>query len=413
MIPHVKKILFAFCLLSIVMVFGYSMKRGAQPTSDFMAYYGYSRLTLEGKQLEQYYTYDTFNNYIDSLGFPTMKVKPHNLPTNAFAMLPLARLSPQNAKIIWTLFSLALYFWSIIILFKIQGLTLKDNLGIGLLTLALLWRPLYENIAMGQFYIVLLFLFTISIYALIHKKTFFSSLPVAGTLLLKGYGIVALLWFVFKRKWSVLSITTLIVILTIVASLPLFSLSTWNAYYIEILSQLGRTAIDGHVAYQTINGFFLHMFTFDAHWLPFPVVQLSQGIVFGISLIANIALMSIVFAYTRVTTKNDVYLSYSAVIALGVVTAPISEEHSYILFLPLIIGLTVHLLKENNGKVQFTTPTLVMLISIALLAIPLRYEQLQYVHAPLIFFAYPKLYAGIALLMSYCFVVRKSDKQTA
>ncbi|MBI5215393.1 MAG: DUF2029 domain-containing protein [Ignavibacteriae bacterium] len=372
-----------------------------------MAYYGYSRLVLEGKQLEEYYDYNTFNQYIGTLGFPEMKVKPHNLPTNAFGMLPIAWLSPRNAKIAWTILSLILYLFSVTLLLKMNKLQLKDNLGIGIFAFALLWRPLYENIVMGQFYIALLFLFTLSIYALTKKQVALSSLPIVSTLLLKGNGIVPLLWFAFKRNWKITCSIILLLIVLVIISLPLFSLSTWNAYSTEIVSNLGRTPLDGHVAYQTVNGFLLHMFTFDEHWLPTPLIHLPNTIVFAMSLIVNLLLMILVFTYTAIFGKNQSYLSYSAVIALGVITAPISEEHAYILFLPLIIGLLTQIMNENKGRVTLNFFTFTFLLSIALLAVPIQYEKLQFAQAPLIFFAYPKLYAGLLILICYSFITRK------
>lgn len=362
--------------------------------------------------MDKYYQYDEFNEYIGSLGFPTMKVKPHNLPTNAFGMLPLALLTPYQAKIAWTILSLILYFLSIKLLLNLNGLHLQSNLGIGVVTLSLLWRPLYENIVMGQFYIALLFLFTLSMYTLTKKQHVLTSLPIASALLLKGYGIVAVLWFAFKRNWNVLGSTIILFIAVVMISLPLFSTSTWNAYYSEIVSTLGRTPLDGHVAYQTVNGFFLHIFTYDEQWLPHPLITLPQIVVVIFSLVANLLLMIFVFRHTPVSEKNQMYFSYSSVVALNVVTAPISEEHAYILFLPLIIGLLAHLLKENNGKVALNFLSIICLISIILLALPIRYETLQFAKAPWILFAYPKLYAGLGILICSSLYSRSHSPQT-
>jgi len=386
---NLRLFLIVVCLFSIVASVGYSTKYWSKPTSDFMAYYAYSHLLIEGKQLADYFEYDSFNRYVASLGFPEMKVKPHNLPTNALGMLPLAFLTPTVANVTWILLSIILYVISIKLLLSIYGLSLSDNIGIGLLAFSFLWRPFYENIVMGQFYIVLLFFYTLSIYALVKKRNAFSALPLLFTLFLKGNGVLALLWFAFTRRWKILLTVVSLLLVVVAVLLPFFSPQTWNAYYQEVVSTLGRTPLDGHVAYQTINAFLLHMFTYDEQWLPSPLIAMPSSIVFVLSLLINLLLTILVFRFTTKKNFGNEALSYSAIVAVGVVTAPISEEHAYVLFLPLIIGLFVHYLKESEMKIQFNWQNITFFASVLLLAIPLKYEQLQFAQVPMVFLAYP------------------------
>jgi hypothetical protein len=123
---------------------------------------------LEQKDFDKVYNYDFINEKMSSYGVSASPLIRHNIPTNALVLLPLTWLSPHQAKLTWTIISVVLLVISLVILFKLYRISINENLGIGLLAIIFLLRPIYEN--WGQIYFLLLFLFSLSMLGLVHMK---------------------------------------------------------------------------------------------------------------------------------------------------------------------------------------------------------------------------------------------------
>ncbi|MBI3195487.1 MAG: DUF2029 domain-containing protein [Ignavibacteriae bacterium] len=163
---HYRKVFWTVFVLTACMFLAYSVKWMTRPTHGFAAYYTSSRMLLEGEDFRLLYNYQTFNNKIHSYGMKEVLDAPNNLPTNALAFLSVAWLPPREAKIAWTIISLILFVLSMFILFRVYDISLREDVGVTLLSVIFLWRPIYDAIAQGQLYFLLLFLFSPVLYGL-------------------------------------------------------------------------------------------------------------------------------------------------------------------------------------------------------------------------------------------------------
>jgi Glycosyltransferase family 87 len=367
-------------------------------THGFAAYYGYARLLLDEKDFSKTYNYEYFNYRLRSYGL--VDDLPNNIPTNAFIVLPIVWMSAKSARIFFIAGSILLLCLSIILLFRLHRISLESDMCFALLAIILFFHPILANIALGQLYFILLFLFIVSLYGVTTKNVWLTAIPTALSLILKGYGIVPLIWFGWTKRWKEFFLTITVVAVAIFATLPLFKLDTWTIYYEKVIRTLGRLPSDGHVAYQCVNGFMTHLFIYDQQWHPFPLFSLSERTVFLIGVSLSILVILFVFR-NRPANDHQTAMSFSAAVAAGVVTAPLAEEYHFVLFLPLAISLFSCMFSKNREPLRFGLIELATIGGILLLTLPLPYKSLQYSRAPLILLAYPKLYGGLLILFGY------------
>ncbi|HET7152571.1 MAG TPA: glycosyltransferase family 87 protein [Candidatus Kapabacteria bacterium] len=391
----IKYFLWAGCVFSVLIFAMYSYTHVPRLTEGYAAYYKFSRVLVEGKNIGALYDSTALNNPIYDYGIKKYDVL-FNPPTSALALAPFAYMNAYDARISWSIVLIIAFLCAIYVLFRIYSVSWRTNVGIGLLALLFVWYPSYINVRFAQIYFLLLFLFAISLYGIKNRRPFLTAIPIALALLLKGYGVVPLLWLLYNKRWREAAISIGFVVIAIAATLPLLGTDSWIAFYNTVFLNLGKMPCEAQVAYQDINGFMMHLFLYNKDWSPFPIFVLPETVVFSISAILNISAIGATIALSS-KTRNNV-LSYALAIAVGVITSPLSFEHHYVLFLPLVIGL----IAEFSDKDVHTPPnktTILLLAAILLMALPLHYADLQTASAPLILLAYPKLYAGLAILL--------------
>ncbi len=366
-------------------------------THGFAMYYTYSRLLIEGRFTADLFDADRFNERIASLGMSGVVDVPNNPPTTAIALLPFAWMPPVTAKIAWTIVSLGLFVFSLRLLLQLYDVKAGEVLVPGLGTLAFVWRPVYDTIALGQVYFLILFLCCLTLAGIRRKGPALTSLPISMSLALKGYGILPLIAIAVVRRWRSVVLVSVGVAVIVGAALPFLGADVWHAYLTRVLPTLGMLPSDAHVAYQTINGFVHHLFVYDAQWLTHPVISLPTGLVDILSGALN--LLIIVEVVRRPPGDGGVVLWFSAVIAAGVVTSPLAEEYHFVLFLPYVFGLCAAIERGWDGSGRLRAVQWLALAAVAVMAAPLPYKALQSASFPLVLLAYPKLYAGITLLV--------------
>src|SRR5437867_3783826 len=155
--------LLRYCFFVTLLIFlAYSFIKIPIVTHGFTGYYTFSRMLLKGEDLGKSYDSSYFNVKIKEYGINGVYDVQPNIPTNSFAYLPVAWLNPLTAKIVWGTLSIAFLLVSILLLLHVYEISIRDNAGTLALILALIWRPVYLNLALGQIYLFLLFLFSIS-----------------------------------------------------------------------------------------------------------------------------------------------------------------------------------------------------------------------------------------------------------
>ena len=356
-------------------------------------------MLLEGEDLGKSYDSSYFNVKVKEYGIHRVYDVQPNIPTNSFVYLTVAWLPPETAKIVWGIFSIAFLLLSVLLLLNVFEISIRDNIGVLVLTLVLIWYPVYLNLALGQIYLFLLFLFCISMKGVKNNSNSRAAIPVSLCFLSKGYGWIILFWFLIRRKWKIALTILSFIIIGFLLTLYFIKWNTWLTYLNLIAASVGRHSTDSFAAYQNINSFVRHLFIFDKDLNPFPLINLPGGAVFAIVIVINIAI--ILLMSLRIYKENNpqkLLLSYSAFLGLGVITAPVAEEYSYVLFLPLAIILFKYLFE---GFKKVTLQGLIYAAAVLLIVLPLDYKSLQFSAFPLWLLAYPKLYAGIILLICY------------
>lgn len=399
------------CLLAFLYLTIFSVKWVPKLTHGFAGYYTFSRMLLTGEDMSKAYNEDYFSTKIKEYGIDVYDIISGNLPVNSLTLTPFAWMKPFTARIAWSIFSIAAFLFSIIILFKLYNIKLNSETGLLILIITLLWRPVYENIAFGQIYAVLLLLFSLSLLGLRKNKSVLVTFPLSSVLLLKGYGAVNFIWLVVKKKWKELIYSVGFILAGIAMSTLILGINTWKVYLSSVINKMGQLPVTGHTAYQTINSLIIHLFIFDPKWLPHPVISLHYSFVFVLSICLSILFIAYILFEGKIY-KDFLPLSFSAAVAAGVVTAPIAEEYHYMLFLPLIIGMSKYLIEHYKESRRFGLREFFFLFAVFVIIIPLNYKLLQFSSAPQYLLAYPKLYAGIILLIIYKHIARLHSLET-
>jgi hypothetical protein len=389
----------------------YAIRASTHVTHGFAMYYTYSRMLVEGVPFEQAYSYSEFNDRIRSYGIEGILDMPNNLPTTAFALLPVAWLPPVEAKVAWTFLSLVFFGVGLYAMLRAYGVAWNDVRMWGVLALALLWRPIYDGIALGQIYFMLFSLFMLAAWSIVRARQRTSGIAVGLAFLVKGYGLVPAVWFALRghRKAATVFASTLAI--GVLATFPFLHMASWERFASGVVTGLGRRPTDAHVAFQTVNSLLFHLFTFDPRWIPNPVVILPGLFVTIASYSINLSIVVIVLIRSRATTSRETLLGFAAAIAVSVVTAPLAEEYHFLLFLPLVAGLGLEFWDRWEGDKRQHVLTALYLVSVLVLAVPLRYKALQDSAFPLILLAYPKLYAGLGILFCYVMISRLSTSR--
>lgn len=399
--------LLKFTAIAALLVFtAYMVRWMGKPTFGFGMYYAFSRMVLNTEDLAKAYDFDYFNSRMHNFGIPGIDM-PNNMPTGALPMLPIAWLDAGTAKTAWMLISAGLFVWSLRKLFTVYGIPITQNLGLGLVTFVFVFRPLYEGMALGQMYFLILWLFVLGMPVATQEKTYRVTVPLAIILAIKGYGIVQLLWFAFRKNWRVPTMAVLGTILIILLTLPLMGSNSWIEFLHSILSEAGSPK-GAHVSYQSLNGFLHHFLTFDPTWSPSPLLALPGWSVLVLSSGGSLLLIAFVLKLRAASGEQAHALSYSASIAVGVITFPPASEYHYVLFLPLIVGLATTLYRlhtESAPASRFLVSAVVA--SSLLMAAPIKYQQLQESGSLMGLLAYPKLYAGISLVLCFTSLMRR------
>ena len=369
-----------------------------RPTSGFAMYYTYARLAIGGESLAGMYDAAFFDAKMREFGF-NLRDESNNPPSAGLVYMPVAWLGPAGAKIAWSALSLAALACALNILFGISGIRPLGTGGLLLLTLVFLWHPGYDNVAFGQVYFVLLLLFAMSMKGLANGGRAMTSIPLASAILVKGYGVIPAVLLPLGRRWKESVLVVACAAAIVIATLPLFGVSPWGVFLWRILPSLGGRPSDGNVAYQTINGFLRHLFTYDPAWLPHPLVILPVTLVNVLGYALSLGLVCLVLRRARFGTVQDRFLSFSAAVASGVVTAPIAEEYHYVLFLPLVFALSAGERFRGGAWKENIPGTAILALALLFMAAPFHYKVLQDSSFPFFLLAYPRLYAGVAMLL--------------
>lgn len=421
---NINKILLITCISLIGVFLFYSASRSAKLTHGFASYYTFSKILINNGDISLAYDTTYFYQKLSALGFGNIKDIANNPPGNALVMLPVVWLEPLPAKKLWVCLSVLFVFASLFLLAKTLDSSIKSNSALFMICIALIFYPLYNGIALGQTYALVLLLFSACLYGLKNNKPWLVTLPLALIIFIKGYGIIPLIFLLLMKKYREFFMTILAVAALMLMTLPFFHIDAWQVYFNNVLSGFGSSALFANTANQSLNGFVRHLFMFDPALNPNAIGALSQS---AIALVVYAAsLFIIVLVWFSVKKKSyDIpktepsplgragwcdLLIFGSAISLNVVLAPVAEEYHFVLLLPMMI-IAGKFLIENYKR---SSPVFIVFVFLfLLLAAPINYKSLQPYGFPVYLFAYPKLFAAMFMIFISLFVFKRvSERRT-
>jgi hypothetical protein len=181
------------------------------PSSDFPNYYTAARLLEERQPLRRFYEWPWFQRHIARFGFGTQLGG--YIPQTPLTMLPflaVASMPPLAARRVWVIFNLAFLATALYLISRVTGFRLSTVWLIALCS----YPALRSNILLGQYYLLLLAMFSALAFCLVRGRDTAAGILSGCSAVLKLYGAPFLLFFAAARR----NRATRAMLLTIVAS---------------------------------------------------------------------------------------------------------------------------------------------------------------------------------------------------
>ena len=263
--------------------------------------------------------------------------------------------------------------------------------------------PLHKNLLYGQYYILLLLIFTASLWLYLHQKRLLAGLVLGIGFGLKIFPLFFLLYFLRKKDSE--ATTGLLVGSGAVAlvSLAAFGLELNRTYLLHVLpwALRGEAADPFNLAANSLSALLHHLFIHEPEWNPHALLHAPAVVAAGRPLLqALIFCPAILLAKPREFRPLQVRLEWSAYIVslLAISTMPASY-HFTLLILPMAIMMAA-LIEEKRFRV------LALLLALYFgICFPFWRSDFD---GGMAFLAVPRLYLLIALcLFSYSLLRQK------
>ncbi len=316
-------------------------------------------------------------------------------PTTPILLLPLGLLSGTALNVSWALANFAALIGAITLSLATCSSRRHRLLLVLSATGALLSAPLYENLYRGQVYVFILLLYAVGLWAITHAHDGLAGVTLGILLAIKLSGwplwIILLAW----RRWRILLWASASVVVIVIATLLVMSAQVWLVYLTQTLPHWSASVMATVPAYQTVNGFFQHLFRYDAELNPSPIWDAPP-----LATLLSLGLTLLMLAITLTRTKQ---LHWLVGIVLSVILAPLAEQYHF-----LILTAPFALLAVQWHRFNFET-RVVFMLAIALVIAPLPYKNPQWWQGAWALFAYPRLYGALILWALLIFTPSDAD----
>ena len=261
-----------FIILTGVFIYSVFIPSTQKINTDFPNYYVSSNMYLDGKDMRTAYDNVEFNRQLLMYGIDDQIVSytPYP-PLTALIMLPVAKLTPLEAKLWWNIFNLLLLACCIFILSKITQL---DFFKCGLIFF-LSGFALANNFMFGQVYLLVLFFLLLGMYFMQRDKDILSALFIALSIVLKFYTIFFIFLFIFKKKYKLLVYT---IVFSVLIYIPVVLLTGFDLnwfYFTTIMPRLGDAWVGTVYAaeYQSWLSLVHRWFSYEPMLNPEPLIE--------------------------------------------------------------------------------------------------------------------------------------------
>jgi hypothetical protein len=349
-------------------------------THGFGAYYSAARLLQTGQFSAQVYDPAYFRPIVRADSHQQADDIYHaNPPTTSLMLWPLSFLSIENARLVWTLLNAVLLFGGLVLL--LFTFSLRPTLPVLALlaSLGMLFQPALENIKLGQAYLLIFGLLSLAVAtgSKLVKSEPLGGAALALALVLKTAGWALLPVLIWQRRWRRLFWTVGGAGVILVMTLPLFPPPLWQRYG-QLLHEAGSSAATCAAAYQTTRSLLCRLFVSDPVWSQTPLVNLPW-----LAPILLISLALLTLGFNLAFAHRDETLALVAVLAWGVIFAPLGEQYHHTVMLIPLSWLILHWDRLN----PFSRGCLISAIFLYILPLPGQNEGWTLL-------AYPRLYGA-------------------
>jgi Glycosyltransferase family 87 len=335
----------AFWLLAVLFVIFVFLPSVNKINTDFPNYYVSSNMLLDGKDLKDAYDNIEFNRQLLLYGIQGQIVSfvPYP-PVNALLMLPVARLSPLDAKLVWNFLSSLLLITCIYVLTKLVQV---DFYSIGIIFF-LSGYALANNFLFGQAYLLMLFCLLLSVYFMKQDKDILSAFFISLSIVLKFYTIFFLFLFIFKKRFKLLFWCIAFCILLYIPVVLITGLDLNYFYFSKLMPRLG----DGWVGtvyaveYQSFFSLLHRLFHFEPSLNPNPLVQNNVAFYF-FKYMWIFGLLSVSLAYVQKGEEN-LKLEVSLFCIIALLLLPLNASYQYVVLIPAVIFMGEYFLKQKK-----------------------------------------------------------------
>jgi len=330
---------------------------------DFLPYHLAGRLVATGdvKELTDYTqtggfgaTSGPFLDYFHQYFFPDSSSATHwiYLPGYAWIFRPLASLEFPSAARVWLVINAILSVLSIGLLWSARpwmgGKYLNILRTAWIVFLGITFQPILDNMWHGNISALILFFFCLSYWFLRRNHHWLAGLILGLIVPLKFYPAFFILYFVWRRNWSLIAGA-------LVSCLAVFAISLWtsgwagNLAYMQMVWAELRSGGIPAFNNQSISGFLLHAFT-QGNVNGWDNIEVPLGLTFiRLALIVTI-IGAVAWVIRRRPEKTadpgmSQDLDLALVIGVMLLASPITWYHYYVwLLFPLFVLLDYLLL---------------------------------------------------------------------
>jgi len=222
------------------------------------------------------------------------------------------------------------------------------------------YQPLYDTVAYGQTDVILLFCFTVVLWALRIRRDIWAGVVIAVLTMLKIYPGLLLVFFVIKRRWWALAGFVVGMIACNAIAIAVIGWDIHVQYVLRVLPSVGGTT--SWVENQTIAGFVTRFFDAPFVMLRFPFKSIERLATVLSGLLS--ALVCVAALRDMPEDESGFAVQYAMFVLLMVVAIPVAWMH-YSTLLILVFLILLWRYREISLRIA---PASVIAMSFALIA---------------------------------------------
>ena len=394
-----------FYILSALFFIFVFLPSAKKINTDFPNYYVSANMFLDGKDMMKAYDNVEFNKQLLYYGIEDQFVSfvPYP-PVNALLILPFARLEPLTAKFFWNILNIFFFLFSIYFISKISDL----NFYLTGIIFFVSGYAFMNNFFFGQAYLLVLMLFTSSVYFLYKGKDIPAALLFSLSVLLKFYTIFFLLLFLCRKKFK---FTVASIIFIIFLNLLFFTVTGWDLnlfYYTTIMPRISDGWIGTVYAseFQSVISL-LHTFFYSEPALnPYPLTESPHlYFIFKYIFYFGVLFVSVFTVLNSDMKKENLKLQISLFCFVCMLLLPVNASYQYVILIPAIAILVSHYISE---KKFFITGIILILFFIMNSPVSLYIISITK-NTPYFFLGYIKLFILVFFWINILFLIPRTS----